>query len=262
MATIFWAARWLHGSAPKEVAPGLYQIARFKRRNICTELRNYNWIKNTQNIQSSELMDEFVLLYMALSTIQLTQHRDTIYWKWSPNGQFTVASANDCQFHGAMLRFPASVIWKANAEQKCILFAWLVLHDRAPAADNLIKKNRPCNATCHLCTCLPETSQHLLTQCNYSEAVWNVTAPQFSLPNFNSMSTNVSTTSWVHFLTAPGSLSDKKRKLGFLFTFWCQVWKERNRRIFQDKEASIPQVASLLKEQLFLYNTVHQNHPT
>jgi hypothetical protein len=34
--TPFWEARWLHGAAPKDLAPNLYKIARFKSRLICT----------------------------------------------------------------------------------------------------------------------------------------------------------------------------------------------------------------------------------
>jgi hypothetical protein len=68
--TPFWEARWVHGPAPKDIAPGLYKAARFKKRSVCDELRNSSWIKNLQVIQDPDLLDEYVQLYMALSTIQ------------------------------------------------------------------------------------------------------------------------------------------------------------------------------------------------
>jgi hypothetical protein len=70
------------------------------KRDVLTELRNHSRIKNVQNIQNSELLEEFILIYMALCTIQLTQQRDAIKWKWASNGQFTVSPAYDCQFQG------------------------------------------------------------------------------------------------------------------------------------------------------------------
>jgi hypothetical protein len=30
--TLFWEARWLNGSSPKDLAPGLYNQARFKKK--------------------------------------------------------------------------------------------------------------------------------------------------------------------------------------------------------------------------------------
>jgi hypothetical protein len=40
-----------------------------------------------------------------------------------------VASVYDCQFRGSITYFPAITIWKAKAEPKCRLFAWLAMHN-------------------------------------------------------------------------------------------------------------------------------------
>jgi hypothetical protein len=40
--TPFWKARWLQGLAPKDLAPNLYKLARFKSRSVHTELTNLN----------------------------------------------------------------------------------------------------------------------------------------------------------------------------------------------------------------------------
>jgi hypothetical protein len=41
-ASPFRESRWLFGSAPKELAPSLFEVARFKKRSIQTEMRNNN----------------------------------------------------------------------------------------------------------------------------------------------------------------------------------------------------------------------------
>jgi hypothetical protein len=44
--TPFWESKWLHDGAPKDLAPNLFKIARFKKRSVHTELKNSNWIRN------------------------------------------------------------------------------------------------------------------------------------------------------------------------------------------------------------------------
>jgi hypothetical protein len=79
---------------------------------------------------------------------------------------------------------------------------------------------------------MDETTPHILTQCNFTEAVWNIIASKFGLPHFMVMSSAGGPIEWMHLLTASGSKKEKKRKMGTLFTFWWLIWKERNKRIF------------------------------
>jgi hypothetical protein len=179
--------RWLNGSSPRLLAPGLYKQARYKKKSVSTELHNENWIKNFGNIQCPTLLEEFVQLYLAVSTVTLSDPKDVITWKWTASGRFSVASNYDCQFTCAMSYFPASEIWKATTKPNCIFFAWLIMHNKTPTADNLAKKNWDHNPTCSLCYCLPETVQHLLTECNYTEALWNSICTVYNLSSFSTM---------------------------------------------------------------------------
>jgi hypothetical protein len=69
--TSFWEGRWLHGAAPKELAPHLYDQARCKFRTVHKELQNMNWIKNLKQINSETLIDEFILLFTFLNDISM-----------------------------------------------------------------------------------------------------------------------------------------------------------------------------------------------
>jgi hypothetical protein len=169
--TPFWEGRWLHGAAPKDLTPSLYAIAKFKFRKFYSELQNLNWIRNLQGISNTSQLEEFTVLFMALSTVTLTDQRDEIIWRWTTNGQYTIASAYESQFNCAMSIFPATAIWKAITAPKCKIFVWVVMHDRVLTADNMIKKNWQCNSVCSLCFYMHETS-HLVTQCNYTEATF------------------------------------------------------------------------------------------
>jgi hypothetical protein len=134
-----------------------------------TRACQYPWIKNVQDITNSPELQEFVLLFVALSSVTLSEHKDEIRWRWTTNGQFTVSSAYECQFIGATSPFPATDIWKAHTELKCRFYVWLVMHNKALTTDNLIKKNWPCNSFCSFCFCQQETTTHILTECNFTE---------------------------------------------------------------------------------------------
>jgi hypothetical protein len=74
--TPFLDSRWLNGVSPKELTPNLYKSAKFKHRIVHTEMRKLNWIKSLGEIRSSSLIEEFTLLFMALSSIELSQQKD------------------------------------------------------------------------------------------------------------------------------------------------------------------------------------------
>jgi hypothetical protein len=43
-------------------------MARFKNRNVHTELQNLSWARNISNIDTAPLVEEFVMLFMALES--------------------------------------------------------------------------------------------------------------------------------------------------------------------------------------------------
>jgi hypothetical protein len=173
MNASFWEARWLNGVSPKDLAPNLFKQARFKFRTVQKELNNMNWISNLKQVNTDDLLDEFVLLFTTLSEVQLNNDHVAILWKWTSSGEYTTTSAYKAQFLGAYPEFRATSIWRAFCEPKCCFFAWLALLGKVPTADNLAKKNWPCNLSCALCFCLPEMNGHMLTECNFTEAVWD-----------------------------------------------------------------------------------------
>jgi hypothetical protein len=77
-STPLWKARWLQGAAPKDVAPNLYSLAKFKTRSVCTELSSNNWIRNLGEITTATQLEEFTMLFMAIDSIQLSQEKDNI----------------------------------------------------------------------------------------------------------------------------------------------------------------------------------------
>jgi hypothetical protein len=157
---------------------------------------------------------------MALSSVTLNDQKDLILWKWNANGKFSVASANNCQFKGAMVSFSPNSIWRAIYDPKCRFFRWLVMHNKVLTADNMLKKNWPYDPICPLCFCMEETTPHLLTSCNFSEVVWSIVTTNFNLPNFSSMSAAGGPQQWLQVMQGAGLAIERRKNSGILLT--CQ----------------------------------------
>jgi hypothetical protein len=167
-STPFWEARWLQGVAPKDLAPNLYKIAEFKSRIANTELQNSRWTSNLADISSTQQMEEFIMLFTALAPVSLIDQLDLITWNWTMDGQYTITSAYECQFLGALQKIPSSLMWKATQEVSSslgLLYTIGFLHQ------TICGKNWSCEETCSFCLCLFESANHLLLHCNYTEAV-------------------------------------------------------------------------------------------
>jgi hypothetical protein len=124
----------------------------------------------------------------------------------------------------------------------------------------MLKRNWPCNVSCSLCYYINETTAHLLTRCNNSEATWNLVANSFNLPNYDIFSADHSPSAWVKTMKRAGSKRDKRRNLGILAMFWWTIWKEGNRRIFEDKECQPSVIADLTSDLVHLNTAADINH--
>jgi hypothetical protein len=232
--TPFWKARWLDGTTPKKMASSLYKIARYKSRSVSTELKiaryksrsvstelkNHNCIRGLGSIDSEPQIEEFILLFMAIALVQLTDQKDRILWIWTPDSIYSVSSTYEVQFRGSFAPFPAKSIWKAKAELKVRFFGWLVLHNKIMTVNNMLKRNWVCNYNCSLCFCIHETVDHLLAHCNYTDVVWNLIAPSFGPTNHNFMAHQGGARQWMNIIMRT---EKKELNLRILFIFWWNI---------------------------------------
>jgi hypothetical protein len=64
-------------------------------------------------------------------------------------------------------------IWRAKAEPKCKIFAWIILQRKILTTTNLEKRGWPNDPIRKLCNSLPETSDHLCKNCTNTCVVWD-----------------------------------------------------------------------------------------
>ena len=149
----FWHSSWLDGEAPKYLAPHLFDLVRCKNKSVQQELHNYSWIRSLRGrITSAVQVEEFVSLWIRLQSIQLTPGvRDSIIWRWTADASYSTRSAYRIQFQGSYDGFRSELIWKAHAENKGKVFAWIMVREKVLTADNLQKRGWPHQDQCALC---------------------------------------------------------------------------------------------------------------
>ena len=59
----FWDSSWLHGKAPRDIAPSLYKLAWRKHLTVKERLVNQSWTRGLWRMQTVEEMAEFVQLW-------------------------------------------------------------------------------------------------------------------------------------------------------------------------------------------------------
>ena len=101
---LFWESTWLGLMPPKVIAPSLFARCRCKNRTVKEALQGQKWI---QDIRRPPLSDanifEFRRLWNMINEAQISPQPDapdSITWKTSTTGTYSVAAAYKLQFAG------------------------------------------------------------------------------------------------------------------------------------------------------------------
>jgi len=145
-------------------------------------------------------------------------------------------------------------IWKAKAEQKCRFFAWALMHKKILTANNLFKRGWTDDTDCKLCSNDQETPFHLCKDCPFTKEVWGILKQRFNLSVLDLL---VSTAGSIYNYWCRCKWKfDKTQRRDvdeILIYFRWNIWKERNRRIFQQKYLNLRQVAFICKDEIMQY---------
>ena len=173
--TRFWHHAWLDGEAPRNLAPHLFELVQRKHKIVAQELANNSWISALQNkITNATQLEEFVSLWIRIKRVPLNSEiEDSITWKWTPDGIYSARSSYQAQFIGSFRSFKTELIWRARTENKCKVFAWILIQDKVLIAENLARRGWPHQVSCALCNGPMETGQHLCLLCPFAQAVWS-----------------------------------------------------------------------------------------
>jgi len=131
-------------------------------------------------------------------------------------------------------------------------FGWLLVQSKILTADNLMARHWPCNTVCALCDQEPETGAHLCLYCSFAKQVWllvsNWTLGIIQVPADQDEGLE---DWWTRSLEMLPLVQQRSVAAIQLYTTW-NIWKERNRRIFDQKSLQPPQVFQLIREEVNL----------
>jgi hypothetical protein len=103
---MFWQDKWLDGRSIKDMAPHLYALVpkrRENRRIFLEALSNEQWLEDIQRDISVAALFEYLTIWDILEEIELRQDTpDKHIWRLSPIGAYTVSSAYDALYQGAL----------------------------------------------------------------------------------------------------------------------------------------------------------------
>ena len=181
--------------------------------------------------------------------VQLTDEPDSIAWRWTADGTYTARSAYNAQFIGAYSLFSGDSIWKAEIEGKHKIFAWLLVQSKILTTDKLLARQWPCNPICSLCNQEQETASHLILHCKFAQQVWSSMA-SWTQNLVHTPQPGLQILDWWERELA--KLPKKIRKLKaamMIYTSW-NIWKERNRRVFNQQIGSPVMVLQEIKREI------------
>ena len=165
--------------------------------------------------------------------LSVRRPRDKLIWTGTKSGNFSVKSAynlllnqsNDAQGSSSnrlgSVRSLWSKIWSAQVPPKVRLFMWRACLDILPTKTKLYDKGLIHSVSCLWCEGEPESTSHILWQCDFAQKIWMacpVTIPSFC---YVSMAFKEFILSCIEVL----SESD----LAILFTTAWEIWNARNR---------------------------------
>ncbi|BAS76680.1 Os02g0118800 [Oryza sativa Japonica Group] len=253
--TKFWTANWLNGGSIAWRWPVLSTYVGRSQLTVAQALTNNRWVRDLQGALSNEAMAQFFQLWDEVHTVELNLEEDTIRWKLSSDGLFTVSSAYNLFFMAREICPFSELIWHIKAPSRVRFFLWLAAKGRCLTADNLGKRGWQHEDCCSLCQSEAEDCLHLFVTCAFTRRVWRMMQGwigiNFLLPTEN----EPALADWwmkarMAFRTGYRSIFDSV----FALTCWL-LWKECNARVFEQKFRSIEQLVQDIKEEAIVWKT-------
>eukprot|EP00253_Pinus_taeda_P022851 PITA_22851 len=227
--------------------------------NSLWDLSTWNdnlWSGWKQLVVPSNLCPDLKSLTMQLHGLAPTQasKHGVRGWGTSRSGYFVAQGYVKCleRPHVPPNPAPWTGIWRIPSIPKVDHLCWLLCHQKILTEDGLQKRGFYGSSRCSLCKENTESTFHIMIECRFAVSIWQELC-----------------IAWKHKFTFPSSIS--KLFAGWManypgyspknkivrsswsalpkFISW-QVWLERNRRIFQNKEQDFKLVANAVKCQL------------
>ncbi|RLN04975.1 hypothetical protein C2845_PM13G05910 [Panicum miliaceum] len=263
--SFFWTDRWIRGRSVAEIAPALLTAVRLharRKRTVAQGLINNAWVSVITGALTVQVIIDYLLIWDLVTQCALhPTSEDRFIWKWTADGQFTVASAYRAFFIGQHAIPRATILQKTRAPGRVKFFLWLVLHDRCWTACRRKRHGLQEGDRCIFCDQHSETISHLLTQCYFAREVWFKLLRRWGQQRLTPRHNNPQEfADW--WYTSRKRLHKESRKTFdsmVAATSWT-IWKERNSRVFRSTQETADHLVVQVVDEARLWANTGYSH--
>ncbi|XP_050217406.1 uncharacterized protein LOC126668243 [Mercurialis annua] len=263
----FWSDRWVDNGIMKDLFPRPFNLSRQKEASISTIFNSeWSWRRRLRLNEKREL--DSMLSHMRL--IISSPEQDLVCWI-KHGGVYSAGSFCKLTRTAANLQLPLSATrinrsvsstlfnsntagilqrnlpspvtssfctaWSSFSPPQICCFIWLALHECVSSLIYLNNRNivSDANTLCSLCK-KPETQNHILMHCPFASSVWNNILRKVGISSVMPNKIDEFLLQWNSLI--PRCSNPKLWHSLWDITIW-ELWKSRNRRIFEQKSTGI-----------------------
>jgi len=250
----FWSDVWVGGVSFKERFSRLFELSVDKwvlvfdlfHLGCGVNGEAWKWRRSMFAWEEEQLGE---LCFLLQNVILQVDKEDKWIWKLEKSNAYTVRSAYTCQSAQLPVVDPVELklLWQKIVPLKVVVFVWHLLRNRLPTKDNLLRRGILHTDSCQCiagCDSM-KTVNHLFLHCSLFGTIWNCVRCWIGLSI--AVPLNVSDHfSQFYFGGGRSQVQHTILNVVWFATVW-EIWKERNNRIFNDKESSVMRIVDKIK---------------
>eukprot|EP00253_Pinus_taeda_P010390 PITA_10390 len=226
----------------------LKQISQNEGRNrVChywdQSSRDANWrewihLNIDNNIEGNESTKQLNSQILKIK-IRKTEEDDQLRWGMIGNGNFSLKEAREMIVKAEQEEVVpwCNKVWDSLFWPKIKTFLWLLMQNKTLTWDNLRRKGFGGPSRCPMCLGEEETINHLFNSCEWANHLWNWLEGILRKSDRDRESIRNTILNWQNNFSKNQRVNNIWKAMpGFLL---CTIWKERNRRVFQDEHRNI-----------------------
>jgi ribonuclease HI len=171
--------------------------------------------------------------------VKQMERKDMLIWAASKDGKYSVRNGYNSLIHSQrwdQIEIPLNLCWDAACLPKAGFFLWLASQNRILTEDRLHKFGFQGPSRCVLCKHNIEDVDHLLYRCPFSQSCWEWLRLKLGWSSPLPKSFFKFLIGWPTNMVK--GIYNKLWNICPAIVSW-EIWKERNRRIFQDSEMEL-----------------------
>ncbi|XP_018435276.1 uncharacterized protein LOC108807488 [Raphanus sativus] len=189
------------------------------------------WNKTRLMKELTRLIKVGCQLQVHLTTVNLSSDSD--YFEWEIGGKLSQTYSTGevyTYLRGSIDEVDwAEVVWNSYGIPRHSFHTWLMLLDRCPTRDRMLRWGLAVSPLCLLCNNAPESRNHLYFECNFAFELWGMSARRCGIAPSRTWTDTVD-----QLRSLPSARSSRPHKLLLLLAwqstlYW--LWIERNARL-------------------------------